>query len=96
MRQEPETAALGALYAGLARGVRARLYTLRGERMNSASEGKRMRADLLEAVAQDPGLASDADAAAGTKCTGSNDDFSGNTTDCAAGTGTELCYDVKP
>ncbi|MBI4463243.1 MAG: DUF3808 domain-containing protein [Acidobacteria bacterium] len=61
MRQEPETAALGALYAGLARGARARLYTLRGEKMNAASEGKQMRADLLEAVAQDRNLASDAD-----------------------------------
>lgn len=61
MRQKSETAALGALYAGLARGVRARLYTLRREKMNAASEGKQMRADLLEAVAQDPSLASDAD-----------------------------------
>ena len=61
MRQKPETAALGALYAGLARGVRTRLYTLRGETMNAASEGKQMRADLLEAVAQDPSLTSDAD-----------------------------------
>ncbi|MBI4460089.1 MAG: hypothetical protein HY648_08535 [Acidobacteria bacterium] len=61
MRLKPRTAALGALYAGLARGVRVRLYTLRGEKMNAASEGKQMRSDLLAAVALEPALSSDAD-----------------------------------
>ncbi|MEK7078243.1 MAG: type II secretion system protein [Patescibacteria group bacterium] len=41
-------------------------------------------------------LTTDSDAAAGTVCTGSDSDFGGGTTDCAAGAGTEACYDVKP
>ena len=60
LRGAPERAARGALYSGLARGVRARLYTLREAKLQSASEGKQMRADLLEAVEQDEQLAPDA------------------------------------
>ncbi|MBI3895561.1 MAG: hypothetical protein HY313_06490 [Acidobacteria bacterium] len=60
MRQKPETVALGALYAGLARGIQARLFTFRGEKINAASEGKQMRTDFLEAVARNPSLALEA------------------------------------
>lgn len=59
-RQEKETAALGAFYAGLAQGVQARLFTLREQTLKSGSAGKQMRAALLEAVAKDPALAPDA------------------------------------
>lgn len=65
LRLKPESAAAGSLYAGLARGARARLYALRGQSLPSASESKQMRADLLEAVAQDPQLAPDADVGLG-------------------------------
>ena len=60
MRQDAATAAVGALYSGLARGVRSRLYALRKQSRKSASEAKQMRADLLEAIAKNPQLAPDA------------------------------------
>ena len=66
MRLHPASAAAGALYAGLARGARARLYALREQSLKSASEAKQMRADLLEAVAKDPQLEPDADLGLGT------------------------------
>jgi hypothetical protein len=66
MRLNPASAAAGALYAGLARGARARLYALREQSLKSASDAKQMRADLLEAIAKDPQLAPDADLGLGT------------------------------
>jgi len=60
MRANPQTAALGAFYAGLARGVRGRLYALRQQSLRSASEAKQLRADLSEAIAKDPRLTPDA------------------------------------
>ena len=66
MRLHPASAAAGALYAGLARGARARLYALREQSLKSATEAKQMRADLLEAVAKDPQLEPDADLGLGT------------------------------
>jgi len=60
MREMPATAARGAFYAGLARGVRARLYALRGQTLKSASDGKQLRADLREAVEENSELAADA------------------------------------
>ena len=65
MRENPETAALGAFYQGLAHGVRARLYTLRAERLSSGQEGKQMRESLLEAAALDSELQADSDAGLG-------------------------------
>jgi tetratricopeptide (TPR) repeat protein len=66
MRQNPETAAVGALYSGLVRGTRTRLYTLRAERSKSAAEAKQMRADLMDAVARNPGLTPDANLGLGS------------------------------
>jgi hypothetical protein len=66
MRLKPESAASGALYAGLARGARARLYALREQGLKSASEAKDMRANLLEAIEKDPQLAPDAFLGLGT------------------------------
>jgi hypothetical protein len=66
MRRKPESAAAGALYAGLAHGARSRLYALREQGLTSASEAKQMRADLLEAVAKDPQLEPDAGLGLGT------------------------------
>ncbi|MBI2817785.1 MAG: hypothetical protein HYX72_12680 [Acidobacteria bacterium] len=60
LQAKAETAAQGALYAGLARGARARLYAIRKQNMQSASESKKMRTDLLEAVSKDPQLEADA------------------------------------
>ena len=60
MRANPQTAALGAFYAGLTRGVRGRLYALRKQSLRSASEAKQLRADLSEAIAKDPRLTPDA------------------------------------
>ena len=60
MRKQPETAAIGAFYSGLAHGAKGRLYALRARRRRSISEAKRMRADLLEAIEKDPDLAPDA------------------------------------
>lgn len=60
LRSNPQTAALGAFYSGLARGVRSRLYALREQSLKSASEAKQLRADLLEAAAKDSRLAPDA------------------------------------
>ena len=51
---------LGALYAGLARGTRARLYAMRDQRLKAAREGAKMRHELTEAVASDASLAPDA------------------------------------
>ena len=65
MRETPDTAALGAFYAGLAHGVRTRLYTLRAESLNSGREGKQMREAMLEATALDAELQADADAGLG-------------------------------
>ncbi len=41
-------------------------------------------------------LSSDADAAAGTGCTGGGTDFAGNAANCSGTAGTDQCYDVKP
>lgn len=60
LRSPPDAAAQAAFYTGVAHGVRARLYTLREQALKSGTEGKQMRAALLEAVAQDPALAPDA------------------------------------
>lgn len=60
LRSKPQSAALGAFYSGLARGVRGRLYALREQTLKSASEARQLRADLLEAVAKDSRLAPDA------------------------------------
>jgi hypothetical protein len=59
LRESPDRAAEGAFYTGLAHGVRARLYTLRAQALKSGSEGKRMRAALVEAMEADPELAPD-------------------------------------
>lgn len=60
LRASPSTAALGAFYAGLARGVRGRLYALRQQSLKAASDGKQLRADLLEAARGNPQLVPDA------------------------------------
>lgn len=65
MQDQPDSAALGAFYYGLAHGVRARLYTLRGEALNSGREGKQMRESLLKAAALDADFQADADAGLG-------------------------------
>jgi tetratricopeptide repeat protein len=65
MRRQRETVALGFFYEGLAHGVLARLYTLRGQGLKAASEGKQMRASLLNALSNDPTLEPDADAGLG-------------------------------
>ena len=65
MQEEPDSEALGAFYDGLAHGVRARLYTLRGEVVNSGREGKQMRESLLQASALDNDFRTDADAGLG-------------------------------
>jgi len=64
-RRNPQTAALGAFYDGLAHGVRARLFTLRAAAMDSAREGKQMRSSLLEAAEKDSALNMDAAAGLG-------------------------------
>lgn len=61
LRANAAGAAEGALFAGLARGAQARLYAIRGQNLQSASESKQMRADLLEAVSKSPQLETDAD-----------------------------------
>lgn len=66
MRLDPESAAAGALYAGVARGARSRLYAFREQALRAATEAKQMRADLLDAIAKDPRLAPDADLGLGT------------------------------
>jgi tetratricopeptide (TPR) repeat protein len=48
------------LYAGMADGLSARLYGLRGEGRNTARAGVRARENMLKALALDPGIA-DAD-----------------------------------
>lgn len=58
--EDPDRAATGFLYSGIVRGMRGRLYSFRRQVRQSASEGKRMRSDLLEAVDQDAALAPDA------------------------------------
>ena len=66
LRLNPKSAAVGALYTGLAHGARSRLYLLRDQSLKSASEGKLMRTDLLEAIDQDSQLAPDAYMGLGT------------------------------
>lgn len=56
MNRNGENAAVGALYKGLSHGIQARLFTFRGDRLKSATEGKKMRAELLEAVEEDSSL----------------------------------------
>lgn len=41
-----------------------------------------------------PVLTGDRDASAATACTGSPSDFGGNTTNCAAGVGADMCFDA--
>lgn len=65
LQKQPDSAALGDLYDGLAHGVRAQVYTLRKEKLRSGREGKQMRQSLLRAVAQDSALQADADAGLG-------------------------------
>jgi hypothetical protein len=60
MLVNPETKATGLFYSGIARGLRGQLYSLRKQTSKSASEGKQMRADLMEAVSRDSLLAPDA------------------------------------
>jgi hypothetical protein len=65
MEAQPDSAALGDLYDGLAHGVVAKLYTLRGEVLKSGQEGKQMREFLLQAAARDSALQAEADAGLG-------------------------------
>jgi predicted Zn-dependent protease len=65
MKRDPNTAALGHFLNGTAYAFRARLSTLREQPLASGRDGKRMREELLRAIALDESLSAEADVGLG-------------------------------